>query len=325
MTTIPTREQLKRMFSKEKIKDFLKLGGKTMLGYDDASKTIYEEFTKIDSKYDISKLMDYTPLNTDLNLKKYEYTAPTDSEIENTAKESLKNYLDSGKSSIENSYQDSLSSILEKENKVKTSGENTKNELANDFEVAKKSATNKLVKNGLANSTIIVSQKEAFDKNKLEEFSKIDSELTSTLNSLTSQKLLLEVQKQNALNSFDIAYAVKISDKIASLNSEVQKNVDKVTKLNNQIEQEEAEYALNQEKENLKRQKEAYELSKDYTENSVAFEKIKQEEKFKIALDYINTLTKANAYSFVEQNDKLKNNLGSYYTKLRAAISARSE
>ena len=54
--------------------------------------------------------------------------------------------------------------------------------------------------------------------------------------------------KESALTSFDISYAMKLQNKISSLNAEIAKEQEKVLKYNKEIAKQEADYIKEQEK-----------------------------------------------------------------------------
>lgn len=293
-----------------------------------SSSTLQEEFEKINNKYKLDTAIDFSPTPTSLNLEKFNYDAPTSAEIEQQAKNALHDYASTSQQNIDTSYQTNLKKLFEQEEKLAETNATTKNSHEAQTEQAKQSASNNALKRGLARSTIVVSQMAAFDQDKLNHFAALDAEYTKALTKLENEKTLLETQKQNALNSFDIAYAVKLSDKIATINEAVEKKLTEVQKLNNEIAKTEAAFTQAAEKENIRRAQEAYEwnqaIAKELALGQSSTEKLKQEEKFQVAINYFNNLSKSEALSIINQNEALKTELGPLYTRLHAAISSRT-
>ena len=148
----------------------------------------------------------------------------------------------------------------------------------------------------------------------LDNFVKINEELTKNINSLNSQKSLLEEQKQNALNSFDIAYAIKLSEKIDSINSSLDKKEQEIQKYNNEIAEKEAEYKR-------KKQQEAIDYAEFISEYGIgSIEIMKSGEKYEIAKQYFADMDKDQALKELTTNPIYKSQLGTYYNKLLTSL-----
>lgn len=153
----------------------------------------------------------------------------------------------------------------------------------------------------------------------LDEYSKIDKEVGAKIDSLTTQKELLSTAQENALNSFDIAYAVKLSDKIAEINKQLNEQEQTVIKYNNEIQEKEAEYK--------QKQKESALDYVTYIEKygTEGIQKAKQDEKYIYAENYFMSLPKQEAIEELKNNTYISQ-LGTLnFNKLKVAVLGRKD
>ena len=255
-----------------------------------------------------------------LNLEKKTFEKLSDEEIAKKAENSLSDYKNSELENINSSYDDKKQSINEEINTTKTDGEAQKNETKKLYSSLKQEASNDAVKRGLSRSSIVINILDAFDQNMIKEYNKINDEITSKIDSLNNQKNLLNEQRENALNAFDITYAVKLSNKIDEINQSLLEEEQKVLEYNNQIAQKEAEYEAERKQNAL-----------DYAEYVEKYgyegiEKMKQEEKYQIAKDYLMSMSKEEALNELNSNRLFNSELGSInFNKLKVLLSERKD
>lgn len=279
-----------------------------------------DKFNEIDSKYE-GVSVDESKYDSSLDLERKTFEELTDEQIESQAKDSLKGYENESKQSIENDYLANKEAIDENLAQSKISKDELKETLKQDYDEAKVSASNDAIKRGLARSSIIVNKLAKFDESMLGEFTQIEKDYLTTTENLTTQKNLLEVQKQNALDSFDIAYAVKLGDKINSITEQLQAKEAEVIEYNNKMEQLEKEYEAEMLNNLADAKNDAGKSNLDYLEyvskyGIVALENVKAKEKYDATLKYLNGLSKEKAISELENNSFFKNQLKNYYETL---------
>lgn len=271
---------------------------------------LLQNFKKVDEKYN------FTP--NDLTLERKTFEGKTDDEVKDEAQRSLKEYKDTGIADIEKSYADKKTGLDENIQDTKEQGESKKQETLNLYSSLKDDAKQDAVKRGLARSSIVINVLDAFNKNMIDEYNKINEEISSKIQNLTTQKTLLDEQKQNALNSFDISYALKLSNKIDEINEKLKEQEQKVIEYNNQIAEKEAEYKSKQTDKSLTYAKYIQSYGKD------GINVLKQDEKFTLAKNYLDGLTKEEALSELENNKVFASELGpSNYTKLKVFIEGK--
>ena len=204
---------------------------------------LLSNFKRVDEKYNFSD-------NQDLDLQQKTFQGKTDDEIKKQAQDSLQDYKQTGINDIEKSYDDKKSNLEKEIQLAKNSGEEKKKETSSLYSSLKEDAKQDALKRGLARSSIVINMLDAFDKNMLNEYKKINDDITSKIQNLSSQKSLLDEQKQNALNSFDISYALKLSNKIDEVNEKLKQEEQKILEYNNEIAEKEAAFTSDEIKRN---------------------------------------------------------------------------
>lgn len=255
-----------------------------------------------------------------LNLEKKTFEKLSDDEIQQKAENSLSDYKNSELENINSSYDTKNKDIDEQISTTKSDGESQKNEAKELYSSLKQEASNDAVKRGLSRSSIVINILDAFDQNMIKEYNKINDEITSKIDSLNNQKNLLNEQRENALNAFDITYAVKLSNKIDEINQNLLEEEQKVLEYNNQIAQKEAEYEA-------KRKQNALDYA-EYVEKYGydGIEKMKQEEKYQIAKDYLMSMSKEEALNELNSNKLFNSELGSInFNKLKVLLTQRKD
>ncbi|MBE5738286.1 MAG: hypothetical protein E7354_00925 [Clostridiales bacterium] len=256
-----------------------------------------------------------------------EYSAPdfmrlenidkSQTDIENEAKRSLEEYKNSSLSDIDSSIENQRVSLEKNRDTLKKSKEDAVNEVSSSYDAIRNNASNDALKRGLARSSIVVSILDAFNNDEIETLNRIGKEYGDSLNAIDFELNALESQKQKAISDFDIAYAVKLSDKINQLNDEYSKKQQEIIKYNNDISEKEKEYQdkynslvadiQNKNISNATKQSEL--LSKygskvisNYTKNQI----------FNVLDNYLANKSKSDRISILS-SDSIKDALGSFY------------
>lgn len=270
-------------------------------------KTLKDSFEAIDNKYHTTLSGNTQP---SLDLEKMTFTKPTDEEIKNQATQGLADYKQNGIKDIEQQYLLKAQNIDDTISLKKQNADMQKSELEQKYAALKADASNDALKRGLARSSIVVNTLEAFDNKMLDNFMTINQELAKSIDNLSTQKSLLEQQKQNALNSFDISYAVQLNEKIEKINEKLKEQEQSVIKYNNEIAEKEAEYKR-------KKQQEALDYAEYVGKYGLGtIEMMKSNEKYKLAREYFLSLPSGEAIKELEGDSSYINQLGTYYYKL---------
>lgn len=281
------------------------------------SNNIFEQFSEVDNKYST-----LTNANNSLELEQMEFTKPTVDEVKTKAENSLQDYKMSNINSINETFDTKVNQINKDVEQVKQNSKRETDELKNSYNMAKENASNDAIKRGLARSSIIVNTLANYDNSLINKLEAQANELTGKLQEFESEKNLLEQQKQNALNSFDISYAVKLQEKINGINENIKAEEDAVIKYNNEIAELKAKWEKEQENNNFDKTTELAKLVGEY--GSTVFDVLKQNEKYALAQDHFKNLSKEDALSELQNNSAYVTNLGKInYNKLLEELKAR--
>lgn len=274
------------------------------------TKSVLDKFNDIDKKYSTGNKVD-----SKISLEKISYKAPTQDEVLKKAENSLSDYKTTKQDAINDDYNLQNQQIDQNINSIKKDQKEQQTEIKDTYSKVKENASNDAIKRGLARSSIIVNKLENYDNKMLNDLAVLSSQTSEKINSLNTQKNTLELEKNYALKSFDIEYAIKLQEKIDSLNEDISKNEQSVIKYNNEIAEIEAKWNKEVEKENNEREMDMANFIAKYGIYEV--NAIKQNEKYQVAKEYLNTLDKQSALLELENNSAYKSNLGeTLYAKL---------
>lgn len=280
------------------------------------AKSILEQFAEVDDKYTFGDKMDIG-----LDLKRNDYVAPSQAEVEEKAKNSLESYKKQIINSINDNFQKKSEKIDEDIKSTKINSKIAKDEIKNTYAKVKENASNDAIKRGLARSSIVVNTLSNYDNKMLNDLEVLASKTSEELASLDTQKNTLELQKENALNDFNIEYAVKLQSEIDSINSDIAKAQESALKYNNEIAELEAKWAKEQNQENYDRQSDLLELISKY--GSYAITIAKENEKYSLARQHFANMDKQTALNELKNNSAYLNNLGTAnFKKLLEELSA---
>lgn len=281
------------------------------------TKSVLDKFNDVDKKYTIGNKID-----SKLSLQKIDYKAPSQDEVLSKAQNSLNDYKSNSIDSINNKYNLQNSQIDKSINNLKSNEKVQKANIENAYSQVKEKASNDAIKRGLARSSIIVNKLSDYDNKMINDLEVLSNETSNKINSLNTQKNTLELEKSNALKSFDIEYAIKLQDKINSINEDIAKNEESAIKYNNQITELETKWNKEVEKENNDRE---MDMADFIAKNSIfTVNNIKRNEKYGIAKEYFNQLDKKTAIAELESNSAYKENLGdTLYDQLLRELKAR--
>lgn len=274
------------------------------------TKSVLDKFNDIDKKYSTGNKVD-----SKISLEKISYNAPTQEEVLKKAENSLYDYKTTKQDAINDDYNLQNEQINQSINSIKEDKKEQQAEIESTYSKVKENASNDAIKRGLARSSIIVNKLENYDNKMLNDLAVLSSQTSEKINTLNTQKNTLELEKNNALKSFDIEYAIKLQEKIDSLNEDISKNEQSVIKYNNEIAEIEAKWNKEVEQENNDREMDMANFIAKYGIYEV--NAIKQNEKYQVAKEYLSSLDKQSALSELENNSAYKSNLGeTLYAKL---------
>ncbi len=284
---------------------------------------LYNKLDQVNNKF--STNVNNENLPDSITLDRIDFKKPSNEEIKLNSENLLADYKNSGIKNIEDNYKLKYDELNSNKSEAINQTENTKNNLKQYYENAKTNAEYEASKRGLNRSSIIVNQLDAFSNAEINDYKELDQKLGDQINAINFEINALSSQKQNALNSFNISYAVKLQEKIDELNTKLSKTEQEVIKYNNDIALKEAEY--NKEISELKQkfENDSFDSSLDLAElygkyGSGVIEKVKQDQLLLVAKQYLLSLPSSEQQELLNDQE-FKNKLGSFYNKLISELN----
>ena len=311
---IMSADELWHAFQRPKHISRIKFGGRMYEykfsdgeGMKTSAEELKDKIKNIDDKYKLDLTFDSTKDDISLNLERQKYSRPSDEEIIKQAEDSLKSYEDKEQKGIENEYAAGNRKLDEESQKLGGDFESQSKKIEQTYENAKESNKNTFIRRGLSRSSIMQENLKNLDESKNAAQDTLAKELKQNLEKITIERDLLETQKQSALESFNIAYAVKLSEKINKLTESAKQAEDAVAKYNNQLEEKEKKFALSQQEHNIKQDNQKLKDNKfvlDYINEygRVGLDWLIAKEKLTAAKDSIKGLSKEQALAQIERD-----------------------
>ena len=235
--------------------------------------------------------------------------------IASQAESELTDYKDTNINKIISETKDETDKLNESKISIQNNFKDAKNNLDNAYASAKEDASNDALKRGLSRSSIVINVLDAFDKEKLNQYNKLNEELTSKLNNIDSQLLELNAKQKDALEDFDIQYAVKLQDKINTLTTELTEKQNEILKYNNEIAEKENEYnkkysemLQDMQDKSWDKEKDLIELANKYGYDSIV--KFKNSQIIDKAKEFFKSYDKSEIIYELKNNKELINTLG---------------
>lgn len=311
---IMSADELWHAFQRPKHISRIKFGGRMYEykfsdgeGMKTSAEELKDKIKNIDDKYKLDLTFDSTKDDISLNLERQKYSRPSDEEIRKQAEDSLKSYEDKEQKGIENEYAAGNRKLEEESQKLGGDFESQSKKIEQTYENAKENNKNTFIRRGLSRSSIMQENLKNLDESKNAAQDTLAKELKQNLEKITIERDLLETQKQSALESFNIAYAVKLSEKINKLTESAKQAEDAVSKYNNQLEEKEKKFALSQQEHNIKQDNQKLKDNKfvlDYINEygRVGLDWLIAKEKLTAAKDSIKGLSKEQALAQIERD-----------------------
>lgn len=311
---IMSADELWHAFQRPKHISCIKFGGRMYEykfsdgeGMKTSAEELKDKIKNIDDKYKLDLTFDSTKDDISLNLERQKYSRPSDEDIRKQAEDSLKSYEDKEQKDIENEYAAGNRKLDEESQKLGGNFESQSKKIEQTYENAKESNKNTFIRRGLSRSSIMQENLKNLDESKNAAQDTLAKELKQNLEKITIERDLLETQKQSALESFNIAYAVKLSEKINKLTESAKQAEDAVAKYNNQLEEKEKKFALSQQEHNIKQDNQKVKDNKfvlDYINEygRVGLDWLIAKEKLTAAKDSIKGLSKEQALAQIERD-----------------------
>ena len=158
----------------------------------------------------------------------------------------------------------------------------------------------------------------------------IENEFSREIKKLEQERNILEQQKENALSNFDISYAVKLENKIGKIVSEIEKQQKEIEKYNSNVDKQEEEHRLAQEKANQNEQKRVEKHNQEVLAlqeklGETEFANLRNKERYDVVLDYLMNIPKDVAMAELKKDNSYETLLGNYYPAVYSQVLKRKD
>mgnify|MGYP001851329905 FL=1 len=188
------------------------------------------ELDRIDKKYSVSG--DGTGGQV---YERLEYDAPTDEEIKSAAESDLSSWKHDSLASIEDDAarrkQDAETARKDNERALYEA----ESEIGAEYDDAVRSFGSDMIKRGLARSSVAAAGSAELEESRAAAISDARGAAAEEEARIDEEIKALEADRERALQSFDIEYAVKLTEKIAERTEEREKRQQEVTEYNNKL------------------------------------------------------------------------------------------
>ena len=253
----------------------------------------------------------------------------SEKQIETDAKGGLEYYKSKGENDIESNYDKKKSEINDKLEKVMADEELGKQKITANAGAQKENVKEDFINKNIIRSSIYQNMMSSIDKEELKELDNLVADTDSKISELNANIQKLDDEKQNALELFNISYAIKLQDEIDKIKKEINNYNVQATKYNNSLLQKEKELKEKYDKQYQDyvdkvedRNRKVLEFASKYGVSMSNTRLLKQ--KYEIVKNYLNTLDKQSAYEILNENDDFKNAIGeNYFNQLVEEVKSR--
>lgn len=267
-----------------------------------------------------------------LGLEKIEFTPESDESIQNRANEEI--IADKTKDVIktENKYGEKIDGVQDELDSADANRINKQEEIDELYAELQRRQKNDSIKRGMARGSVLTSLSKDLESEEQASINQVEKEFFEKAQKLNEELETLSSEQEKALNELDLHYAAELSEKIAKLKEERDALSAKYTKFNNSVDEKEAKYQIERQKDidkylddkrkeeaKLKEEQRAYEEKYGYSG-----EKLKNySERYKLAFDFYMSLSADIAVDALKASPNMKFYLGNYYDKLMDELKKR--
>jgi len=293
-------------------------------------KKILEDMAKVDKKYSTEYQEQEVDAPDSLGLQKLTYDMPTQEEVEQSAKQ----YYSAGKaediSEINLSTEKTIKDLEDKAKNILAQAVKGQAEINDKRQKDLKSANYSTQVKNLTNSSIKTGIMDKVNTVADQALEILQKDTDNSIADVENKKKEAKSFAEKRLQELEKVYAEKITQKIAEILAEAQKEADAVTKYNNSVDEKEAKYQKSiasqlaeLEKQEWKRVAEMLALKKEIGESGI--EKQKIEEKYRAVRSVLDQYSPEDALAILEGSSAFKIHLGDMYDSIRAYYYEKSQ
>lgn len=250
------------------------------------------------------------------SLERLEQIELNEDDIRKQAENSLLEYKNSSVSKIESDVKEKENMLNQNLEDLDKSKEESKVEIANYYDNIREISSNDALKRGLARSSIVINQLDAFNNDELNTYKALEKDYNEKIDEINFELNSLNQQKEQALADFDIAYAVKLNDQINTLTNSLLEKQTEIIKYNNEISEKEKDYKdkynsfiTDIKEKNINKDIDIAELIAKYGEKVISGYKNNQINN--LVDSYFKNMSKEDILNILNTNEELRKALGS--------------
>ena len=276
---------------------------------------LQEELDRIEKEYNaaIEPVAPSVPELPDVpSYDRMEYDAPTDEQLAENAENSLSDYKNAGVENIESETAAAKKAKEEEKLAAAAAAEKRAQAVAASYDEATRSFENDALKRGLARSSIAANKSAGLAEGKADALTKAAADAEAETRGIESEIAALEVSRTKALDSFNIAYAAKLTEKIAALTDARDKKSAEVLKYNNSLLELERKAANDRAELESKLKKESQAQARPAVDPAEALS-ARNSSKYEAIRSYLAGMTRAEAAKAVRSDSVVRDSLTDYY------------
>ncbi|MBO4323272.1 MAG: hypothetical protein J5836_01275 [Clostridia bacterium] len=200
----------------------------------DAKDALKAELEEIEQAYKNSPYMTFNGTKVP-KLNEISYSPASDEEIAKTAEEEVKAERAEKEKKLKNTAEEKIAALGERKTEAEKNAAGYAAKISESTKEAKQEAENQALKRGIGRSSIIAEELAGLDEAAVKALGEVYSSLGSEIAKIDSSISSLKTELTDALDSLDGETAVKINEKIKSLQAERDKKQEEVTKYNNSL------------------------------------------------------------------------------------------
>lgn len=261
--------------------------------------------------------LDYIDAPPTLGLEKKTFNDMSNDELLDYALKSVdKTQTDKNKQEISDLYGGKIDKKNDKKIELEETGKKSQSIINAAYDKSSKNLSNDALKRGLARSSIVINQLSGLEENRAKDLVEEMNTINTKMSNISEEIAELEKSRDSALEDLDISYAKSLEKSISEKRKELDKEKEEVFAFNNKVDQLEADYQIELEKQRKAKRKENMEYRAKY---GYTLDELKmQNEMYNYMMNYLGNMSKKDALAELLGKSEYERLLGDKYLEIYA-------
>ncbi len=261
--------------------------------------------------------LDYIDAPPTLGLEKKTFNDMSNDELLDYALKSVdKTQTDKNKQEISDLYGGKIDKKNDKKTELEETGKKSQSIINAAYDKSSKNLSNDALKRGLARSSIVINQLSGLEENRAKDLVEEMNTINTKMSNISEEIAELEKSRDSALEDLDISYAKSLEKSISEKRKELDKEKEEVFAFNNKVDQLEADYQIELEKQRKAKRKENMEYRAKY---GYTLDELKmQNEMYNYMMNYLGNMSKKDALAELLGKSEYERLLGDKYLEIYA-------